>query len=70
MAKLVNIKPERVFKYFEDISRIPRGSGNMERIAEFCVEFAKSKNLKVVCDKANNVIIYKNKFLVKNKRHV
>lgn len=60
MSKLVNIKPERVFKYFEDISQIPRGSGNMERIAEFCVEFAKSKNLKVVCDKANNVIIYKN----------
>ena len=52
--------PQNVFKYFEEISRIPHGSENMEAIADYCVEFANKHNLKSVKDSANNVIIYKN----------
>jgi di/tripeptidase len=33
-----------VFKIFEEISAIPRGSGDMQKIADYCVNFA--KNLK------------------------
>ena len=55
----MNIKPERVFKYFEEISSIPRGSGNMEKISKYCVDFAEKNSLKVVRDSGNNVIIYK-----------
>ncbi len=57
---LENIKPHRVFKYFEEICSIPHGSGDMERIADYCVEFAKSHSLDFVRDEANNVVIYKN----------
>lgn len=57
---LENVKPQRVFKYFEDICGIPHGSGDMDKIADYCVEFAKSHSLKHVRDTANNVIIYKN----------
>ena len=57
---LENLKPARVFKYFEDICNIPHGSGDMERIADYCVNFAKSHSLKYVRDGANNVVIYKN----------
>ena len=53
-------QPTNVFKYFEEISRIPHGSENMEAIADYCVEFANKHNLKSVKDSANNVIIYKN----------
>ena len=50
----------RVFEIFEELSKIPRGSGNMEKIADFCVDFAKKNNLKFIRDDADNVIIFKN----------
>ncbi len=59
MRKLENIKPYEVFKYFEDICNIPHGSGNMDKISSYCVDFAKSHSLRFVCDEAKNVIIYK-----------
>lgn len=57
---LKNKDTKPVFDWFEKMSHIPRGSGNMEKISEFCVDFAKSHGLKFVKDDANNVIIYKN----------
>ena len=59
MGKLDGLKPEKVFKFFEEISAIPHGSENMEKIAEYCVRFAKERNLRFIKDKADNVIIYK-----------
>lgn len=59
MDILKGLKPERVFEYFEQICDIPHGSGNMDAIARYCTDFAKKHSLRFVCDKANNVIIYK-----------
>ena len=59
MSKSDSIKTERVFAYFEEICAIPRGSENMEQIAQYCVDFAESHSLKVIKDNANNVIIFK-----------
>lgn len=59
MRKLGNLQPERVFYYFEEISKIPRESGNEEAISNFLVNFAKNNNLEVYRDKVNNVIIRK-----------
>lgn len=59
MTKLEGLKPEKVFKYFEEISAIPRGSGNMKAIADYCEKFAERLSLKCVRDGANNVVIYK-----------
>lgn len=56
---MTELKPERVFYYFKEISDIPRGSGNCGAIAGYCVNFAKEHNLKYVKDDANNVIIFK-----------
>lgn len=56
---LENLQPKRVFHYFEEISRIPRGSGDMVKIADYCEAFAKNNSLKYVRDEANNVIVYK-----------
>ncbi len=55
-----NLKPQRVFEFFEQLSAIPRGSGNMSAIARFCENFAKEHNFKYIRDDADNVIIYKN----------
>ncbi len=60
MKVLEKVQPERVFHYFEEICSIPHGSGNMTKIADYCVEFAKSHGLRYEWDEADNVIIYKN----------
>ncbi len=54
------LKPIEVFKYFKEICTIPHGSGNMEKISQYCMDFAKEQGLKAYCDDAKNVIIYKN----------
>lgn len=59
MSDIVDLNPQRVFYYFEKISRIPRGSGNREMISKFCEDFAKDHLLRFYRDNANNVIIYK-----------
>ena len=48
-----------IFKYFSEISKIPRGSGNEVEISEYLVRFAKSRGLMYNKDSANNVIIIK-----------
>lgn len=48
-----------IFKYFEEISKIPHGSFHEEKIADYVESFAKEHNFKYVRDDMNNVIIYK-----------
>ncbi len=59
MIPTKNLNTKKIFDYFKQLSAIPHGSGNMDAIAGFCVNFAKQYNLKYVCDDANNVIIFK-----------
>ena len=59
MRILENLEPKSVFGYFEELSGIPRGSGNMVKISDYCLEFANKHSLKALRDSANNVIIYK-----------
>lgn len=48
-----------VIDIFKEISKIPRETGNEEKIAEYLCEFAKQRNLEYYKDKYNNVIIKK-----------
>ena len=59
MLNFNELKTEKVFEYFNAISKIPRGSGNMEKISDFCMDFAKEHSLKAIKDDACNVVIYK-----------
>lgn len=59
MSILQGITPDAVFKYFEEISAVPRGSGHREKIADYCENFAKEHGLRYYRDSANNVVIYK-----------
>ena len=56
---LNNLNPSLVFKYFEEISQIPRGSGNEKEISDYLYKFAKDLNLEVVQDDYLNIIIKK-----------
>lgn len=57
MRVLENIEPKEVWYWFEEISRIPRPSGEEEKIADFLVEFARKRDLKYSRDDFDNVLI-------------
>ncbi|MBQ8856738.1 MAG: aminoacyl-histidine dipeptidase [Lachnospiraceae bacterium] len=59
MSVLGHLEPKSVFGYFEEICGIPHGSGNMEKISQFCVDFAKEHGLEYIVDDMKNVIIIK-----------
>lgn len=59
MGVLNDLKPQAVFKYFEELCSIPHGSGHMEPIGDYCVAFAKEHNLEHYRDNLSNVIIVK-----------
>ncbi len=59
MGVLSNLEPTAVFGYFEDICNIPHGSGNMEQISAYCIDFAKKHSLAWYSDSLHNVIIRK-----------
>lgn len=59
MSKSERFENDRVFHYFKEISKIPRGSGNSKAISDYLVAFASARSLECVKDDFNNVIIYK-----------
>ena len=59
MGVLDQLSPRGVFTAFEEISAIPRGSGNEKNISRFIAETGKNLGLDVYEDKAYNVIIKK-----------
>ena len=50
---------EKALRFFEEFSKIPRGSGNTGAIADYLVNFAKERSLEVIRDESDNVIIKK-----------
>ena len=56
---LDELKPEKVFHFFSQITSIPHGSGNTEAIAVYCLNFAKERGLEAYRDAYGNVMIFK-----------
>jgi dipeptidase D len=59
MGILSELEPKKVFYYFEEITKIPHGSGNVEKISDFLVGFAVERGLEHYQDELKNVIIIK-----------
>lgn len=54
---LDDVEPKLVFKYFEDLTRIPRDSGNEEMVCEYLFQFAQSHGFEYYKDEAKNVLL-------------
>ncbi|MBO7367906.1 MAG: cytosol nonspecific dipeptidase, partial [Paludibacteraceae bacterium] len=54
---ILDLEPKEVWKYFAEISRIPRGSGNEAAVREHIIEFAKANGLYYNVDGAGNLIL-------------
>lgn len=56
---LNDLQPSLVFKYFEEISQIPRGSKNEKAISDYLRNFGESLGLETIQDESLNIIIRK-----------
>ena len=56
---ILDLQPKEVWRYFDEISRIPRGSGNEAAVREHIIEFAKVNSLYYKVDDAGNLILRK-----------
>ncbi len=59
MGVLSDLEPKNVFRFFEEITRIPHGSGNVEQISDYLAGFAKERKLFFLQDALKNIIIVK-----------
>lgn len=53
--KVADLKPQRVFSIFDEITKIPRPSKKEEKIRAYLIEFAKNHNIDVKTDTVGNV---------------
>lgn len=58
MGVLSGHEPKRQFEIFEEMSAIPRKSGDTKGIADYCEKFAKDRGLRCRRDAADNVVIF------------
>lgn len=54
-----NLEPQIVWKYFYDITQIPRPSKKEERILAYLLDFAKERGFETKQDEAGNILITK-----------
>lgn len=56
---LEHTEPLEVFRYFEELTRIPRGSGNEAEVCAYLKRFAEAHHLEYQTDAAHNIIMRK-----------
>lgn len=56
---LENLEPKNVLRFFEELCRIPHGSGNTAAASDWAVKFAEDRNLRHRRDELGNVVIWK-----------
>lgn len=56
---LTGLEPQAVFRFFEELSRIPRESGHTAAVSGWVEDFAKQRGLRCRRDELGNVIIWK-----------
>ena len=56
---LKDLEPKSVYRFFEEMCRIPHGSGNTKAVSDWAVRFAKERGLPCRQDGMGNVVIWK-----------
>jgi dipeptidase D len=59
MSVVENLKPDLLWKQFDEIRKIPRCSKHEEKIREYIISFAKNHDLEYKVDETGNVVIKK-----------
>ena len=77
MKTILDLEPKNVWKFFHELTQIPRPSGKEEKVREYLVKLAKDNNLEVMVDEIGNVIMrrpaspgYENRKIVTLQAHM
>ncbi len=57
--KVKDLKPELIWKCFDEVTKVPRPSCHEEQIRNFLIDFAKRHNVAVKTDACGNVLMHK-----------
>ncbi len=58
MGILDGLKPDKIWKYFEEIASIPHGSYHIDELSDHIAAFAEERGVLYVQDEAKNLILY------------
>lgn len=59
MSVLEHLEPKSVFRFFEEMSQIPHGSGNTKAMTEYLMKFAADRGIEAWRDEIGNVVMRK-----------
>ena len=59
MSEIRNLSPEALWRNFDELTKVPRPSGPMEKIQAYLLDFAKKVGVEASVDVAGNVIMRK-----------
>ena len=59
MSEIRNLKPEALWRNFDELTQVPRPSGHLDKVREFLLEFAKRAGVEAFKDPAGNIVMRK-----------
>ncbi len=59
MSEIRNLKPEGLWRNFDELTKIPRPSGHTQKVRQYLVDFGKRIGIEAFVDSGNNVIFRK-----------
>ncbi len=59
MSEIRNLKPESLWRNFDELTQVPRPSGHLEKVQQFLLDFAKRVGVEAFQDPARNIVMRK-----------
>jgi len=59
MSEIRNLKPECIWRNFDELTKVPRPSGHLEKVQQFLLDFGNKVGVEVFKDPANNIVMRK-----------
>lgn len=59
MSEILSLTPQKVWHYFDEITKVPRPSKKEEKILQYLADFAASRGLETRTDAIGNIVIVK-----------
>ncbi len=59
MSEIRNLKPECLWRNFDELTQVPRPSGHLEKVQKFLLDFAKRVGVEAFQDPAHNIVMRK-----------
>ena len=59
MSEIRNLKPECIWRNFDELTKVPRPSGHLDKVQQFLLDFAKQAGVEAFKDAGGNIVMRK-----------